>query len=136
MESKQLHTEYHLFGQNYHLNLNLQFPLKNLKLKLRNGNVTHVPADYAKNFNQILGLLIRNIASKNVNLLCYTASFFKKNWNLITHQKNYQIIIENVFSQPELFCVINIKCFLENFRTLFKLLTLRILWNYLLNYYC
>ena len=75
MESKQLHTECHLFGQNYHLNLNLQLPLKNLKLKIRNGYVTHVPADYAKNFNQILGLLIRNIVSKNVNLLCYTASF-------------------------------------------------------------
>ena len=27
-------------------------------------NVIHVPADYAKNFNQILGLLIRNIISK------------------------------------------------------------------------
>ena len=78
MESKQLHTEYHLFGQNYHLNLNLQFPLKNLKLKLRNGNVTHVPADYAKNFNQILGLLIRNMVSKNVNLLCFTTFFLKK----------------------------------------------------------
>ena len=35
--------------------INLQLPFKNLKRKLRNGIVTHVPADYAKNFNQILG---------------------------------------------------------------------------------
>ena len=44
--------------------------------------------------------------------------FLKKIWNLITHQKNYQIIIENVFSQPELFCVIDIKYFSENYRRL------------------
>ena len=50
MELKQLHKERHLFGQNYHLNINLQLPLKNLKWKLKNGNVTHVPRDYAKNF--------------------------------------------------------------------------------------
>ena len=31
MESKQLHTERHLFGQIYHLNINLQLPLMNLK---------------------------------------------------------------------------------------------------------
>ena len=36
MESKQLHTGRRLYGQNYHLNLNLQFSLKNLKWKLRN----------------------------------------------------------------------------------------------------
>ena len=46
--------------------------LKNLKSKLRNGNVTHFPADYAKNFNQVLGLLNRNMISKNVDLLCFT----------------------------------------------------------------
>ena len=62
MESKQLHTERHLFGQNYHLNINLQLPLMNL----------HVPADYAKNFNQILGLLIRNMISKK----CEFAVFY------------------------------------------------------------
>ena len=33
-------------------------------------------------------------------------------------KKNYKTIIENVFSQPEIFRVINIKCFSENFRTL------------------
>ena len=33
-------------------------------------------------------------------------------------KKNYKIIIENVFSQPEIFRVVNIKCFSENFRTL------------------
>ena len=75
MESKQLHTEPHLFGQNYHLNINLQLLLMNLKQKLRNGYVIHVPVDYAKNFNQILRLLIRNIVSKNVNLLCFTTFF-------------------------------------------------------------
>ena len=48
MESKQLHTYRHPFGQKYHLNINLQLPMKNLKRKLRNGNVTNVPADYAK----------------------------------------------------------------------------------------
>ena len=48
MESKQLHTYRHPFGENYHLNINLQLPLKNLKRKLRNGNVTNVPANYAK----------------------------------------------------------------------------------------
>ena len=61
MESKQLHTKRHPFGQNCHLNINLQLPLKNLKRKLTKGNVKHVPADSAKKFNQILGLLIRNI---------------------------------------------------------------------------
>ena len=45
----------------YHLNINLQLSLKNLKWKLRNGNV---PAYLAKNFSQILGLLIRNMVSK------------------------------------------------------------------------
>ena len=48
MGSKQLHKERDLFGKNYHPNVNLQLPLKNLKRKLRNGNVTNVPADYAK----------------------------------------------------------------------------------------
>ena len=38
--------------------------------------------------------------------------FLKKIKNDITHQKNYKTIIENVFSQPEIFRVINIKCFL------------------------
>ena len=33
-------------------------------------------------------------------------------------KKNYKIIIENAFSEPEIFGVINIKCFSENFRTL------------------
>ena len=66
-----------LFGQNYHLNINLQLPLKNLKWKLRNGYVIHVPADYIKNYNQILGILIRNMVFKNVNLLCFTT--LKKN---------------------------------------------------------
>ena len=56
MELKYLHKERHPFGQNYHLNINLQLPLKNLKWKLRNGNVTHILADYTKNFNQILNL--------------------------------------------------------------------------------
>ena len=118
MESKQLHTERHLFGQNYHLNINLQLPLKNLKWKLRNGYVIHVPADYAKNFNQILGLLIRNMVSKNVNLLCFTTIFLKNLEMPSPTRKNYKIIIENVFSQPEISRVINIKCFSENFRTL------------------
>ena len=67
MESKQLHTDRHLFGQNYHHNINLQLPLKNLKRKLRNEYVIHVPADYAK-----------NMVSKNVNLPCFT-TFFAKN---------------------------------------------------------
>ena len=38
----------------------------------------HVPADYAKNFNQILGLLIWNMVSKNVNLHCLTTNFILK----------------------------------------------------------
>ena len=33
-------------------------------------------------------------------------------------KKNEKTIIENVFSQPEKFRVINIKFFLKNFRTL------------------
>ena len=78
MKSKQLHTERHLYEQNYHMNINLQLPLKNLKWKSRNGNVTHVATDYSKNFNQILGLLIRNLVSKNVNLLCFATIFLKK----------------------------------------------------------
>ena len=82
MESKQLHRERHLFGQKYHLNVNLQLPLKDFKIKLRNGNVTHVPVDYAKKFSQIFGLLIRNMVSKNVSFLCFTA--------IITHQKELQ----------------------------------------------
>ena len=87
MESKQLHRECHLFGQNYHLNVNLQLPLKNFKIKLRNGNVTHVPADYAKRFSQIFGLLIRNMVSKNVNFLCFTAIFLK-NLEMLSPTKN------------------------------------------------
>ena len=86
MGSKQLHTERDLFGKNYHLNVNLQLPLKTLKRKLRNGNVTHVLADHAKHFNQILGLLIRNMASKNVNLLCFT-TFFSKNLEMSSPTK-------------------------------------------------
>ena len=50
--------------------------LEEFKVKLRNGYVIHVPEDYAKNFNQILGLLITNMISKNVNLLFYY--IFKK----------------------------------------------------------
>ena len=69
----------------------------NLKWKLRNGYVIHVPADYAKNCKQILGLLIRNMVSKNVNLLCFTTVFFKQLKNAITHQKCYKIVTENVF---------------------------------------
>ena len=46
--------------------------LEEFKVKLRNGYVIHVPEDYAKNFNQISCLLIRNMVSKNVNLLCFT----------------------------------------------------------------
>ena len=38
--------------------------LKEFKEKLRYGNVTHVSADYAKKFNQILGLSIRDMVSK------------------------------------------------------------------------
>ena len=41
-------------------------------------DVTHVPVDYAKSFNQILDLLIRDMVSKNVNLLCFTTIFLKK----------------------------------------------------------
>ena len=44
--------------------------------------------------------------------------FFFKFKNDITRQENYKTIIENVFSQPRIFCIINIKCFSENFRTL------------------
>ena len=40
-------------------------------------DVTHVPVDYAKSFNQILDLLIRDMVSKNVNLLCFTTIFLK-----------------------------------------------------------
>ena len=88
----------HLFGKNCHLNINLQFPLKNLKWILRNGNVTHIPGDYAENFSQIFGLLIRNMVSKNVNLHCFTTIFFKKNIKKCHHlPKNYKIVIENVF---------------------------------------
>ena len=32
-------------GQNYHLNINVQLPLRNLQRKSRNGNVAHVPAN-------------------------------------------------------------------------------------------
>ena len=53
----------------------LELPLKNLKKKLRNRNVAHVPADYVKKVSNILGLLIRNMISKNVNLLCFTTIF-------------------------------------------------------------
>ena len=40
-----------------------------------------------KKFNQILGLLIRNMVSKNVNLFCFTTFFKKKFKNDITHKK-------------------------------------------------
>ena len=42
-------------------------------------------------------LLIRNMVSKNVNLLCFTTVFFKQLKNAITHQKCYKIVTENVF---------------------------------------
>ena len=70
MELKSLHTERHSFGQNYHLNINEKLPLKNLEWKFRNENVTQVPADFGKNFNQILGSLISNTVWLYVNLLC------------------------------------------------------------------
>ena len=53
-----------------------QISLKNLKWKLRNGNLTHVPVDYAKNFDQILGLLIRNMVSK-IWIFFVLVQFFK-----------------------------------------------------------
>ena len=58
------------------------------------------------------------MVSKNVNLLCFTTFSLKKFKNDITYQKNEKTVIENVFSQPEIFRVINIKCFSENFRIL------------------
>ena len=88
-----------------------------------------------KNFNQILGLLIRNMISKKVNLLCFTKFFFKKIKNVIIHQKNYKIVIENVLSQPEICRVINIKCFSENLRTLSNFWCRVFLRNYLLDYW-
>ena len=77
MESKQLYTERHLFGQNYHLNKNLHASLPEFKVKIKKWKCEHVPADYAKNSNQILVLLIRNMVSKNVNLRCFTTIFYK-----------------------------------------------------------
>ena len=50
----------------------------NLKYKLRNGYVIHVPADYAGNFNQILGLLIRNMISKKCEFALFYYIFLKK----------------------------------------------------------
>ena len=46
-------------------------------------------------------------------------------------KKNYKKIIE----QPEIFRVINIKCFSENFRTLSNFWCRVFLQNYLLDYY-
>ena len=77
MESKQLRTERHPFGQNYHPNINLQLPSKNLNWKLGNGNATHAPVDYAKDFNQIMDFLIRNMVLKNMDFLCFTKIFSK-----------------------------------------------------------
>ena len=57
METKQLHTERPPFQYHDHLNINFQLHFKNLKWKLRNENVTDVPADYATNYNQILGFV-------------------------------------------------------------------------------
>ena len=49
----------------------------------------HVPADYAKNVKQILGLLIRNMVSKNEKLLGFT-TFFKKNVKMTSPTKKLQ----------------------------------------------
>ena len=59
--------------------INLQRPQKNLTWKLRNGYVTQVPADYTKNFNQILVLLIRNIYDfKKCESALFYYNFLKK----------------------------------------------------------
>ena len=49
--------------------------LEEFKVKIKKWKAAHVPADYAKNLNQILGLLIRNMVSKYPNLLCFTTIF-------------------------------------------------------------
>ena len=56
--------------------------LKNSKWKLRNGNVTHTSVAYPKNFNQFLGLLIRNMF-KNMSICFVFLQFYKKIRNLI-----------------------------------------------------
>ena len=134
MESKQLHTERHLFGQNYHLNKNLQLPLKNLKWKLRNRYGIHVPKKFQPNLGYII--LIRNMVSKNVNLLSFTTFFFFKSKMTSPTKKNYKTIIENVFSRPEIFHIINIKYYSDYFRTLSNFWCRVFSRNYLLDYYC
>ena len=60
--------------------------LEEFEVKIKKWKYNTCPYRLCKNVNQILGLLIRNMVSKNVNLLCFT-TVFKKIKNVITHQK-------------------------------------------------
>ena len=52
--------------------------LEEFKVKIKKWKCDTCPADYAKKFNQILGLLIKNMVLKYLNLLCFTTIFLKK----------------------------------------------------------
>ena len=63
--------------------------LEEFKMKIKNGNVTYVPAGHANNFKKILDMLIRNSVKqyvKYVNLVCFCTHFLRKIRNLIPYK--------------------------------------------------
>ena len=60
-----------------------------------------------QNFQPNLGFINQKHGFKICELLCFTPIFLIKIQKSHDAPKNYKIIIENVFNQPELFCVIN-----------------------------
>ena len=74
----------------------------------------HVLADYAK-ISTKSWVYYLEIWFRKMRICSVLLKNFKMSLPI---KKNYKIIIENAFSEPEIFGVINIKCFSENFRTL------------------
>ena len=101
MESKQLYTERHLFGQNYHLNKNLHASLPEFKVKIKKWKCDTCPCRLCKKFQPNLGFINQKYGFKKCEFALFYYIFKKKLKNDITHQKNYKAIIENVFSQPQ-----------------------------------
>ena len=92
--------------------------LEEFKEKIKKSKCGTCSCRLCKKIQQHLGFIDKKYGFKKCEFALFYYHFFKKFRNVITRQKNYKVIIENVFSQSELFRVISIKCFSEKFRTL------------------